>query len=316
MEHVHVSASPDLDHALLIGALAGWNDASSAATWALKFLINQLDAQVFAEIDPDDFYDFTSSRPQIRIAGGSVRRISWPANRFYACRANREGDEPRKRDIVLFLGEEPQYHWKAFSQALVTACQGANVDEVLMLGSLVAEVPHTAPIQISGTASQSAALRRFPHAGVQRATYSGSTGLLTILLDAASRAGVSNMSLWGIAPHYVSATPNLPVSEALLQRVDSLHGLGLNLRDLGRAAQRFTKRVSSLVAEDPDIAAYVRELEKKGGGEAVAQEGPYSVSDASGIHKIPMDGDLPSPEQAIEGVEEWLRQFRDPPGAE
>jgi hypothetical protein len=317
-DQVHMTANPDLEHAVLIGAFSGWNDAASAASWALKFLVNQWDAQPFADLDPELFYDFTAARPTVRINGGSIRRVTWPTNRFYAYRAARENDTlvAGQRDIILLLGDEPHLRWKTFAREILAVCRECHVDEIILLGSLVAEVPHTAPVQVSGTTTQSSILRRLAPNGVERATYNGVTGILTVLQEAARKAGFPTTSLWGIAPHYVSATPNLPVSEALLRKLDALYGLGLQLRDLSRAAERFNSRVSSLVADDPDVSAYVRELEQRSGSQTNPFEAPSFAADASGVHLIPRDGELPSPEQAVEGVEELLRRYREESGRE
>lgn len=380
MEHVQITKQLRLERSILIGAFAGWNDAASAATWAVKFLVNHWDAQPFAEIDPEEFYDFTESRPTVRISGGALRRLSWPSNRFYVYRpaqphggksdsldglagladGNGHGNGhggPRKRtetpklltpndlpdtisarsdvtpitsitpqttdekqavlqessprDVILLLGEEPHLRWRTFANEVIALCKEMHVEEVVLLGSLVAEVPHTAPVQISGVTSRSHLLSRLQEANVERASYSGSTGMLTALQDAARKEGIATTSLWGSAPHYVSATPNLPVSEALLRKLNSLYSLDLHLGELTHAAQRFTRRVSTLVAEDPDVSAYVHELEQRtssSGGRSPFSEG--SFSDASGIHRIPMDGELPSPEEAVQDVEDWLRRFR------
>jgi hypothetical protein len=306
MEHARLSQVPNLENALLIGAFAGWNDAASAATWAVKFLINQWEATQFGEIDPEIFFDFTETRPQVRISGGMQRRLSWPANRFYVRRAERGEHSPSQRDVVLLLGEEPQLRWNTFAREVLDVCRQCQVTQVLLLGSLVAEVPHTAPVHVTGTAGDQPTLRRMERTSIGRAEYEGATGILTALQDAARKDGLATASLWGAAPHYVSATPNLPVSEALLDRLSTLFSFDLRLGDLSRAARRFTQRVSSLVAEDPEVSAYVRELERQGG----ATPGSAITGDASGIHHIPREGELPTPEEAIQDVEEWLREFR------
>lgn len=309
---MQITETPDLENAVLIGAFNGWNDAASAASWAIKFLINQWDAKLFAEVEPELFYDFTESRPHVRISNGAVRRLSWPANRFYAHRAPRTEEGPTHRDIVLLLGDEPQMRWKTFAQEVLDVCRQCQVEEIVLLGALVAEVPHTAPVQVSGTATEQAMLRLMDSMGVERASYEGTTGMLTVLQDIARKEGFPAASLWGTAPHYVSATPNLPVSEALLEHLNNLYSFDLRLNDLSRAARRFTARVSSLVADDPEVSAYVRELERRAGTETeeVESSGPLLAGDASGIHNIPLEGELPSPEEAIQDVEEWLRQFR------
>lgn len=308
MEHVQLNEVPDLENALLIGAFGGWNDAASAATWAVKFLINNWNASLFGEIEPELFYDFTESRPHVRISEGAVRRVSWPANRFYAYRSSRAAPGADSRDVVLFLGEEPQLRWKTYARELLDVCKRCEVVEIVLLGSLVAEVAHTAPVQVIGTSGESSMLSRMDELGIARSSYEGTTGILTVVQDTMRKQGLATASLWGTAPHYVSATPNLPVSEALLEKLDGMYGFGLRLNDLARAAAGFIQRVSSLVEEDPEVSAYVHELERREGGGRPA--GMPLAGDASGIHHIPADGELPSPEQAIEDVEEWLRQFR------
>jgi hypothetical protein len=312
MEHIHISREPATERALLIAAFAGWNDAASAATWAARFLINQWAARPFAEIDPDIFFDFTSARPQVRVANGAIRKITWPANKFYSARITgnaRNGVARPSRDIIVLLGQEPHLRWRVFTREALELAQRCHVEEVALIGSLVAEVPHTRPVHVTGTSSQSATLRRFKTHDVGRANYNGSTGILTALHEAAKDDGYHVSSLWGVAPHYVSATPNLPVAEALLRRLDSLYGLHLELDDLSYLARSFTNRVSSLVADDPDLLAYVRTLEQTD-EDAPPIEREISF-DASGAHRVPREGGLPTAEQAVEGAEELLRRYRD-----
>jgi len=296
-----------MERALLIAAFAGWNDAASAATWAARFLINQWAARPFAEIDPDIFFDFTSTRPQVRVSSGTIRKITWPTNKFYSARAASDGTTPR--DIIIWLGQEPHLRWRVFNREALELAQRCHVEEIVLIGSLVAEVPHTKPIHVTGTSNQSAMLRRFKTHDVGRANYNGSTGILTALHEAARNEGYHVTSLWGVTPHYVSATPNLPVAEALLRRLDSLYELNLQLSDLTYLAQRFTSRVSALVADDPDLLAYVQTLEQSE-DEAPPIEREISF-DASGAHRVPREGGLPTAEQAIEGAEELLRRYRD-----
>jgi hypothetical protein len=306
MEHIHFSRAPVTERTLLIAAFAGWNDAASAATWAARFLINQWAARPFAEIDPDIFFDFTSARPQVRVANGTIRKITWPSNKFYSARAAGDGTAPR--DIIIWLGQEPHLRWRVFNREALELAQRCHVEEIVLIGSLVAEVPHTKPIHITGTSNQSAMLRRFKAHDIGRANYNGSTGILTTLHETARNEGYHVSSLWGVAPHYVSATPNLPVAEALLRRLDSLYGLNLQLDDLSYLAQRFTSRVSALVADDPDLLAYVQTLEQNEDETPIEREISF---DTSGAHRVPRDGGLPTAEQAVEGAEELLRRYRD-----
>jgi len=319
MEHVRVSELPVTERATLIAAFNGWNDAADAATWAIKFLVNQWDANSFAEIDSEEFFDFTQTRPTIRVNRGMLRRVSWPANRFYIAQTKiqTEADstdtnastQPAE-DVILLLGDEPHLRWRTFAREVLDVVRLCHVEDIIILGALVAEVPHTAPVQISGAATTEEYLKRMEQCGVERTRYSGPSGIVAVLQDMARTQAIPTVSLWGTAPHYVSATPNLPVSEALLRKLDLLKGFQLQLKELSRAAQRFTQRVSSLVADDPTATAYVHDLEARGAPPEQPDE-PVIPFDASGIHKIPRDGELPTGEQAIEGAEQWLRRIRD-----
>jgi proteasome assembly chaperone (PAC2) family protein len=309
MEHVRVSELPATEHATLIAAFKGWNDAADAASWAIKFLINQWDASSFAEIEGEEFYDFTQTRPTIRVNRGMLRRVTWPTNTFYVGQrpADTEEAASERSDVILLLGDEPHFRWRTFAREVLDVARACNVEDIVLLGALVADVPHTAPVQIAGAASGDEYLKLMESAGIERTRYSGPTGILAILQDMARSQSIRSISLWGTAPHYISATPNLPVSEALLRKVDQLKGFHLQLKELSRASQRFTQRVSRLVAEDPAATEYVRNLEER---DAPADP-PVTPFDASGIHNIPMDGELPTGEQAIEGAEQWLRRIRD-----
>jgi HEPN domain-containing protein len=312
MDELHFSKLPELDHAVLVGAFAGWNDAASAASWAVKFLVNHWDATQFADVDPDTFYDFTETRPRVRISAGSPRQLTWPSTRFYYYRAPREEGVAVGRDVVLLLGEEPQLRWKAYSRVVMDLCERCHVEDVVLLGALVAEVPHTVPVQVAGVSTLTSSLRRMGQLDVELANYEGPTGILSVIQEASRKAGLTTSSLWGSAPYYVSATPNLPVAEALLRKLDGLYGFGLRLHELARAARRFNQRVSSLVAEDSEVAAYVRELEQR--------LGTPSSEGGSGPRRVVLPGDdeepLPSAEEAIEDVEAWLRRFREQSGAD
>lgn len=316
MDELRISNLPDLEHAILIGAFAGWNDAAGAASWAVKFLVNHWDATECARVEPDTFYDFTETRPKIRIASGTIRQFTWPATRIYVHQARREDGRPVGRDVLLLLGEEPQLRWKAFSEVLLDLCRRGHVEDTVWMGALVAEVPHTLPVRISGVATNAQQVRQLRDLGITPADYEGPTGILAALHDAFRKQHLATASLWGTAPHYVSATPNLPVAEALLRRLEELYHLNLRLGELGRAAQRFNQRVTALVNQDKDVSAYVHDLEQRLGG--AGNDAPWlSGQFPRPGTEAPRGGaqvDLPTPEEAIEDVEALLRSFREQAG--
>ena len=319
VDELHISNLPDLEHAILIGAFSGWNDAAGAASWAVKFLVNHWDAVEFARVDSETFYDFIETRPKIRVANGSIRQLTWPATRFYVYRAPRENDQPVGRDAVLMLGEEPNLRWKTFSDVALDLCRRCHVEDVALLGALIAEVRHTLPVQVSGVATNTARVRQMRERGIVPADYEGPTGILAMLHDGFRKHDLPTSGLWGTAPHYVSATPNLPVSEALLRHLEGLYGLGLRLDELGRAARRFNERVSALVNRDQDVAAYVHDLEQRLGGTG-GLEAPWISGQFQRPEIAPRAGsgqvDLPTPQEAIEDVEALLRSFREQSGTE
>lgn len=318
MDELRISNLPDLEHAILIGAFVGWNDAASAASWAVKFLVNHWDATECARVESDTFYDFTETRPKIRIAGGTMRQFTWPATRIYVHQAPRDEGRPLGRDVLLLLGEEPQLRWKAFSEVVLDLCRRGHVEDTVWLGALVAEVPHTLPVRINGVASTAQQVRQMREQGITPADYEGPTGILAALHDAFRKQHLATTSLWGTTPHYVSATPNLPVAEALLRRLEGLYHLDLRLSELGRAAQRFNQRVSTLVNQDKDVAAYVHDLEQRLGGTEVNApwlSGQFPRPGAEG-RRGGAQVDLPTPEEAIEDVEALLRSFREQGGTE
>ncbi len=293
MDFVRTYQSPQLRDPVMIAAFAGWNDASEAATFAGRYLVEEWGARKMAEIDPEEFYVFTETRPQIRVPGRFQRHVEWPANEFYFY-ANREGD----RDAIVLLGVEPQLRWRTFTDAVLGFARQRGVSTIVTLGALVADVPHTLPVPLSGTASPSWLARRLRRLGVEPTRYSGPTGILGVLSSAAARRRVSTASLWGSAPEYLSASPNPKVALALLERAVALLELDVDLGEMGSLERQFDRQVAEIVAEDPELQAYVRELEER--SERAAPEQPPRA-----LHEP-----LPSGEDLIRELEEYLRRRR------
>jgi PAC2 family protein len=313
MQHLRMHSRPDTSGALFLGAFSGWNDGSGAAVWAVRHLAKLWSAEDFAEVDPDLFYDFATWRPQVKVVNGTLRRVTWPTNRISAAKAMvRSAPEGAliERDIILGVFEEPQLHWPTFVSELIELCTTCDVREVVLLGSLLGQVPHTAPVRTTGVVTSPLFSRRMSVLGIEPATYEGDTGVLAAFQDGVKRVGLPSISLWAIAPHYIAASPNLPVAAALLDTFKHLYGATLDISDVRVAAHRFLEKVSDLVGHDEEAAKYVQTLEQLNGDLSLAPDsGPLS-GDLSGAYRIPTDGGLPSPEEAIADVEEWLRQWR------
>ena len=254
MEHVRWDERPQLRRPVLIGAFEGWNDAGDAASSAVTYLRDRWGARPFATIDPEEFYDFTSTRPHVRLAAGMTREIVWPAVQLYAASLQAEG-----RDIVLLLGHEPQLRWRAFCAQVTAVAAELGVEQAILLGALLADVAHTRPVRITGAASDPDLMARL---GLQGSRYEGPTGIVGVLNDALGKAGVVTLSLWAPVPHYVGDTASPKAALALVQRTAAAVDLPVVTADLAQLSADYEGQVSEVVASNPDVAAYVSRLEE------------------------------------------------------
>ena len=246
---------PTLRSPILVAAFAGWNDAASAATTALDSVADALEAERIAELDPEDFYDFQVTRPTIRLTDGQTREVDWPLNSFFAARA-----PTADRDLVLLAGIEPNMRWRTFAGAVLEAAERLDIEMVITLGALLADVPHTRPVPITGLATDPELVERL---NLQRSSYEGPTGIVGIVHDACRRRGLTSASLWAAVPHYVAAVPNPKAALALLRRLEQFTGIAIEASELEEAMDRFETQVDRAVASNPEIEELVRRLESE-----------------------------------------------------
>lgn len=246
---------PTLRSPILVAAFAGWNDAASAATTALDSVADALEAERIAELDPEDFYDFQVTRPTIRLTDGQTREVDWPLNSFFAARA-----PTADRDLVLLAGIEPNMRWRTFAGAVLEAAERLDIEMVITLGALLADVPHTRPVPITGLATDPDLVERL---NLQRSSYEGPTGIVGIVHDACRRRGLTSASLWAAVPHYVAAVPNPKAALALLRRLEQFTGIAIEASELEDAMDRFETQVDRAVASNPEIEELVRRLESE-----------------------------------------------------
>jgi predicted ATP-grasp superfamily ATP-dependent carboligase len=253
MDYVSFSDRPALRDPVMVCAFKGWNDAGEAATAALDFLATSFEATEFARIDPEEFFDFTAVRPMVRLSEGS-RVIDWPENVLLA--ASIEGAE---RDLVFLQGVEPSLKWRGFTSAVVEAARSVGVRMVITLGALLADVPHSRPVSITGLASDEGLIERL---GFERSRYEGPTGIVGVLHDTCASADLLSASLWAAVPHYVAAAPNPKAALALVRRFEGAAGLAVDAASLESSAEDYERQVSAAVASDPDVKAFVERLEE------------------------------------------------------
>jgi proteasome assembly chaperone (PAC2) family protein len=243
----------------LVCAFKGWNDASDAASSALTFVGGALGARRFATIDPEEFYDFQSTRPRIKLTEGRAREVVWPAVELYEARVPRA-----PRDLILLAGTEPSYRWRTFTNVVVELIEALGAQLAVTLGALLADVPHTRPISVTGLASDPSLIARL---GLASSSYEGPTGILGILHAAFQEAALPSASLWAAVPHYIAATPNPKAALALVRKLEGLVGVAVDASELESAAADYERQVNLAVQSDPDVQAFVERLEQAASSE-------------------------------------------------
>jgi len=251
MEHVRWLAQPTLQQPVLIAAFTGWNDAADAASNSVRHLVEAWHAQPLAEIDPEEFTDFATVRPHVRLTAEQTRAIVWPTVGLWSARTP-------GGDVILMLGPEPALRWRLFTEQIVGIAQRFQASMVLTLGALLADVPHTRPVQLIGTATDQGTIDRFD---LQRSRYEGPTGIVGVLQDACTRTDLPSASLWAAVPAYASQVPSPKASLALVQRACEMVGTPAPVGRMQAEADEYDTRVTNLVADDGDLIGYVARLE-------------------------------------------------------
>jgi proteasome assembly chaperone (PAC2) family protein len=245
---------PALRRPVMVAAFKGWNDAGESASAAVGFLLEQFDGEQIAVIDPEEFYDFTAVRPTVSLRDGESRTIEWPENSLHAARI-----PGADRDLVILQGIEPSLRWKTFCGLILEAGRELGVEMVVTLGALLADVPHTRPVPITGLASSGDIGRRI---GYERSTYEGPTGIVGVLHHICSQEGIPSASLWASVPHYVAAAPNPKAALSLIRSFEGLTHIAVDATALEESSEDYERQVNAAVATDPDVKAFVERLEQ------------------------------------------------------
>ena len=263
---LRIARRPTLDRPVLIAAFRGWNDGGQAASLAAGYLAKVWDAERFADVDPEGFFDFQATRPHVSLVEGVTRRIDWPETALY--HASPEGLD---RDVVLLIGVEPNLRWRTFSSLIVGFANELGVELMVTLGALLADVPHTRPSPVTGSATDPGLVEQL---GLKVSRYEGPTGIVGVLHDACRRDGLDSASLWAAVPHYVSLAPSPRAALALCDRLGTLLGVEVDTEELDEAVDSYTRQVSDAVSSDEETVAYVEELERRvdSGEEEEAEE--------------------------------------------
>jgi predicted ATP-grasp superfamily ATP-dependent carboligase len=277
---------PKLRAPVMVCAFKGWNDAGEAASAALSYIKGSFDAEDVGGIDPEEFYDFTAVRPMVKLTEGSVREIDWPENSFSVAKvAGADGD------LVLLQGVEPSLRWRRFTEDVISAARELGVRMVITLGALLADVPHSRPVAVTGITSDETLVEQL---GFDPPSYEGPTGIVGVIQRTCAVEGLPAVSLWASVPHYVAASPNPKVALALVRAFEGAAGLAVDGGELEEAAEDYERQVSAAVASDPEVKAFVERLE--------------TAMDEVQAENPPDEGQLPSADTIARDFQRFLRQ--------
>ena len=279
-----LSNVPELRSPILITAFEGWNDAGDAASIAAAHLADRWDGTALAEIDAEHFYDFSTTRPLIHLDEDHQRSLTWPRNVFKACRV-----PEAPRDAVVLIGLEPQLRWRSFCEQIIATARALDVSRIVTLGSLLADVPHSRPVEVYGATEDE---RLMAELDLEPSSYEGPTGIVGVLSTQCQEAGIPTASVWAAVPSYVPGAPSPKAGLALVERVCDVVGTSVYSTDLEIAAATYERQVDELVAEDDDTAGYVADLEE-------------AWDDADEVADEELDND---PETLLAEVEQFLRE--------
>ena len=267
-----MTPSPFSNHgSILIVALEGWNDAGDAASDAARMVVDHFQLGVLSSIDPEEYFDFQLTRPMVVQENDGTRSLTWPDVTLYG-----PGDSESDAPYVL-LGQEPSRLWRSFASRMIDHALAYGIENIVFLGSMLADVPHSRPVRVSAT-SDDADIRH--QLDVEKSSYEGPVGVLTVLSLAAAEEGIASLHLWAHVPHYVHTAPSPKATLALLDRLEELVGLSIARDELEVEALRWEEGIDSLAEEDEDMTAYIDQLERQrdavdapeATGDAIAQE--------------------------------------------
>ncbi len=269
---------------ILVAAFRGWNDAASAASGAISFLTERHHAERIGGVDPEDFFDFQVTRPHIDLSDPAASTLTWPETEIAVARP-----EGASRDLILVTGPEPSMRWRTFCGLLLDGADALGVRLVVTLGSLLADVPHTRPVRLTGMATDPGLIAAL---GTREPSYAGPSGIVGVLHHTAGRRGFPAASLWAPSAHYAAGLTNAKATLALVRALETVVGADLGSGALRAGALAYEQQVTHAVESDSRLRALVEQLERAADTEPAGDPGP-----------------LPSGDDLAEELERYLREY-------
>ena len=231
----------------------GWGDAGESASTAVASFLNTMDHELVAMIDADEHFDFQVRRPIVSANDEGIRSIGWPKNEIHAVRAP-------ERDLLVMLGEEPNYRWRIFGDSVIEAMTAFNVRRAITVGAFIGQVAHTLPVPLIGSATKPETISLH---GLLPSNYEGPTGIVGVLNHALGHAGIDVTSVWAAVPHYLSNQEYPPATEALAVKAAELAGISLDIGELTLSTRTFMSTVDEAIEENDELLRYVERLEEE-----------------------------------------------------
>jgi proteasome assembly chaperone (PAC2) family protein len=300
LEYVRWIRRPELKRPHVVAAFTGWNDAADAASIAVKHLVESLGATPLAEIDPEEFTDFATVRPHVRLGDGQTRHIVWPTVSMWSVTTD-------VTDLILILGPEPALRWKTFCRQIIGVAQTYNATSIISLGALLADVPHRRPTQVIGTSSDEKLIDRHDLA---RSRYEGPTGIVGVLNDAATKAGIPTASLWGAVPAYAAQIPSPKAASALIERLAEIVDCDPLTLLLDTQIEHYEGQIDELISQDSNLASYLERLETME-DEEYEDDDDFGDDDELTIETPALSDEAVDSDALMEEVEKFLRSQRD-----
>jgi proteasome assembly chaperone (PAC2) family protein len=278
-----------------IVGFGGWIDAGFAATGAVRYLVDHLDAQRVAEIDPEPFYAFTDTRPRVSHPSPGRREPVWPKAEWYVVRM----PEDVPRDLVLFTAPEPNLRWRAFSGLVLDVFERLGTETLVSFGAVLAPVHHRAQPPLRGYATTDSLRTLLRRRQISSGRYEGPTGITTVLLAAARDRGMAAFSLSTSSPSYLTDMPNPRASAALLRTAGEIGAIGFPLTELEADSLVVAERVDQFLAERPELREAVDRL-------------PYAAEVQPAVEATDDEPppELPSSAAVLQDLEDFLKSLR------
>ena len=291
--YVNLEWTPELERPILIAGFSGWNDAAEASSVAVSTLMESWEARRFGSFDPEEFFDYQATRPQINLTDGVTRSIEWPENLLSTTAPSLP--ETGGRGVVFVSGPEPNFRWRSFCEGVVELAKEINAGLVVTMGALLADVPHSRPVAVAANSQDPALLENLD---LSASGYEGPTGITGILHGVCAQNGLPSVSFWASVPHYLPSVPSAPAALSLLEELSNLLGVQIDTSTLEKTATEYQDQVSAAVSQDSDLSSYVQMLEER-----------FDSQAQGGMR------DLPTGDELAQELEGFLREQHreDPP---